>query len=74
MVYRNCLPATFFDVFEEDPSLEEYIKQRWLFTLIRKQYILNLDIACDAIDIQYCVKERSKLHDPGKFEVLSSLN
>ena len=47
MVDRNCLPATFFDIFEEDPSLEEYNKQRWLFTLIRKQYILNLDIAYD---------------------------
>ena len=47
MVDRNCLPATFFDVFEEDPSLEEYNKQRWLFTLIRKQYILNLDIVYD---------------------------
>ena len=47
MVDRHCLPATFFDVFEEDPSLEEYNKQRWLFTLIRKQYILNLDIAYD---------------------------
>ena len=47
MVDRNCLPATFFDVFEEDPSLKEYNKQRWLFTLIRKQNIPNLHIACD---------------------------
>ena len=42
--------------------MEELNTKCWLHTLIRKSYILNLDIA-------YCMKERSKFHDPGKSEV-----
>ena len=66
VVNSNGMSTTSFDVTKKVQIWEEKNSQRLLYTAVRLNIRMVIHI--------HCVKERTNLHDGGKFEALSSLN